>query len=103
MKKITRKPIILNRNAVALINIFTRDDKVEDILFSYETQFDNPYEQLEQSAKQFISQLEEQECDAFLLALGKEALKQYLKNRERVLEEDTVSKIKEELKSILKK
>lgn len=82
IKKQKRTPIVLNKNSVALLHIFTRNDLLDD-MWTIDIG-DDYYEIIKNSAKQFINQLEGQECDLFLEELGIEALNQFKKNREKV-------------------
>lgn len=69
--KYKRKPIVLSPHAIALIQIFDRNDYLEDV---WTTDFDEytTKEDMESAAKQFIEQLEEQWCEAFMEALRDE-------------------------------
>ena len=69
----SRKPIYLNKNAVALITVFTRCDKLEDMWVTDYPEYGEDYKKVaEESAKQFIEQLEGQYNKLFLKALKKE-------------------------------
>ena len=68
-----RHPIVINKNAIALIQIFTRQDSWEDIPFLEDLDDRFEYEEYYKNmAKQFIDQLEGKYCVAFLDALKKE-------------------------------
>lgn len=73
MKEINRTPIILSKNTVALIQIFTRNDELED---TWSTDLEQwcveNYNQHGKAAKQFISQLKGKMCLLFMVALHNE-------------------------------
>lgn len=87
-KEYERTPIILNGNAVAVIHIFQRPDKLEDLwVYDYIDDYYykndvNHSQKYKDAAKQFIQQLEGQACFSF----NKELILQLLKN---IKEEDT--------------
>ena len=64
-----KKPILINKNAVALISIYTRSDDLELIAF-----WDNfpIIETTENAAKEFIKQLDDRYSIRFLEALRDE-------------------------------
>jgi len=66
-----RNPILLNRHTVALIQIFTRTDGLEDIFFSdYDRKSQSDISK--EAAREFVSQLKGQWCLGFLKALRDE-------------------------------
>ena len=68
-----RKPIYLNKNAVALITIYTRPDNLEDLWTTDYSEYNESYKQVaEEAAKEFIEQLDGQYNKLFLRALKKE-------------------------------
>ena len=68
-----RKPIYLNKNAVALITIYTRPDKIEDMWTTDYPEYDEDYKKVaEEAAFQFMEQLELHYNELFLRALKKE-------------------------------
>ena len=68
-----RKPIYLSKNAVALITVFTRPDKIEDMWTTDYPEYDEDYKKVaEESAKEFMEQLDGQYNGLFLRALKKE-------------------------------
>jgi len=67
------KPIYLNKNAVALITVFTRYDNIEDMWITDYPEYDEDYEKVAaEAAKEFMEQLDEQYNELFLRALKKE-------------------------------
>jgi len=64
------KPIILNKNVVAKINIFHRYDDIED-QWMYDTEYyvDTIYENSGKAAKEIVEQLYDLCSDSFLNAL----------------------------------
>lgn len=76
-----RKPILLDKNTVAFIQIFTKYDNIDDIMFGcwdLEKGYDG-VEVWEESAREFVRQLKGRWCPRFLKALIKEC-KNVLKN-----------------------
>jgi hypothetical protein len=68
-----RKPIYLNKNAVALINVFTRPDKIEDFWIMDFSGYPEDHKKVaEEAAEQFMEQLDGQYNELFLRALKKE-------------------------------
>lgn len=68
-----RKPIYLNKNAVALITVFTRPDNIEDLWIMDYPEYDGNYKDVaENAAREFIEQLELHYNKLFLRALKKE-------------------------------
>jgi hypothetical protein len=60
----SRKPIYLNPHAVALIHIFTKTDKMDDCwMLDTDWAFHDTYKE---AAKEFVNQLEGQQCDSFI-------------------------------------
>ena len=77
-----RKPIYLNKNAVALITVFTRNDKIEDMWITDYPEYDENHEKVaEEAAKEFMEQLEGWHNELFLRALKKEINKRLKGNR----------------------
>ena len=70
---ITREPILLNHNTIALLQIFHKTDDIEDMWawWMEKLQIEH-YEVHEKAAKQFVSQLKEHWCIAFMESLKKE-------------------------------
>lgn len=63
---IPREPILLDKHTVALIHLFTRHDYLEDVWMidtNYYTKRLHPYKD---AAKQFVEQLDEHYCAAFV-------------------------------------
>ena len=69
---IRRTPIKLDKNAVALMTIYTAFDKLEDHTFKEEFGEWMDLETYATAAKQFVSQLEDRWCVAFMEALRDE-------------------------------
>ena len=68
-----RKPIYLNKNAVALITVFTRPDRPEDLWIPDYPEYDEDHKKVaEEAARQFMEQLEGWYNELFLRALKKE-------------------------------
>lgn len=68
-----RKPIYLSKNAVALITVFTRPDKLEDMWVADSSEYNEDYKKVaEEAARQFIEQLEGRYNKLFLRALKRE-------------------------------
>ena len=68
-----RKPIYLSKNAVALITVFTRPDKLEDMwITDYDEYYEDHKKIAEEAAEQFMEQLELHYNELFLRALKKE-------------------------------
>lgn len=68
-----RKPIYLNKNAVALITVFTRYDNLEDMWVTDYPEYEKDFKKLaEEAAFQFMDQLEGHYNKLFLRALKKE-------------------------------
>jgi len=68
-----RKPIYLNKNAVALITVFTRYDNIEDVWITDYPDYDEDHKKIaEEAARQFMKQLEGQYNKLFLRALKRE-------------------------------
>jgi len=68
-----RKPIYLNKNAVALITVFTRPDHIEDMWTTDYPIYNEDYKKVAaEAAKEFMEQLDEQYNELFLRALKKE-------------------------------
>ena len=68
-----REPIHFAPRAVAVIQIFTRLDEWDDLWMTDVPGYqNNSYQQYERAAKQFLSQLKQEYCCAFLEALKKE-------------------------------
>jgi len=64
------KPIILSRNTIALIHLYTRyGEFIEMVLNDNEENWEKI---MEESAKELVRQLKLHWCDAFMLALIKE-------------------------------
>uniref|UniRef100_A0A6M3JIM0 Uncharacterized protein n=1 Tax=viral metagenome TaxID=1070528 RepID=A0A6M3JIM0_9ZZZZ len=67
----SRKPILINKNTVAFIQLFTKTDDLDDIIFGCWEDYDR--EQVNKdAAKEFISQLKGRWSVNFLKALAKE-------------------------------
>lgn len=68
-----RKPIYLSKNAVALITVYERPDKIEDMWIIDYAEYGEDYKKVaEEAAEQFMEQLDEQYTPRFLRALKKE-------------------------------
>jgi hypothetical protein len=77
-RPIRREPIVLDKNAVALIHIFERYDELDDMFnenLDSKEYFEESMEQYRKSAQQFIAQLKDQGCVAFMENLIEEAFK----------------------------
>jgi len=66
-----RKPIVLSKNSIALIQIFHKTDDLLDISIGAMDRFMRK-EDVEDAAKQFISQLKGAWTPRFMMALKKE-------------------------------
>jgi len=78
-----RTPIILNNNAVAHIYIFTKHDDLEDIwMFDTEYMLHN-LNGYEGAAQEFIDQLKDEWCDAFIESLALKLIETYKESRSR--------------------
>ena len=75
-----RKPIVLSKNDIALIQIFHKSDDLLDISIGALDNFINE-EDVHDAAKQFISQLENKWTPRFMKALRDE-INSLLKNNE---------------------
>ena len=76
-KKIIRTPIYINKNAVAVIHIFTKNDEMRDIWMSdFWRLTEESYERHSDAAKQFVSQLKDEWFVAFMNALIEECLEE---------------------------
>ena len=78
-----RTPIVLDKHTVAVLHIFTRTDKFEDLFmddYIYAKFKDGFMNTFQNSAQQFIDQFEEHSCDAFIEALIKKAFKYLIEN-----------------------
>lgn len=65
------KPILLNRNTVAVIHIFERHDTLDDIF--YDTDRNVPtHETWVEAAHEFVNQLDDHWCVTFLKELRNE-------------------------------
>ena len=74
-KQIRRTPIVLNKNTVALLHIFTRHDSMDDIwMHDIAPYIEENYQEHAKSAKELIKQLEDHYSIAFLEALIVECL-----------------------------
>lgn len=69
-----RKPILLHKNAVMWIQIFTKTDDIEDVMFGVWEQY-STQKACKEAAKEFIRQLREQYNIAFIEALRQECEK----------------------------
>ena len=104
-----RKPIILNKDTVALIQIFSHNTEKEPFLadhwmFDIPDFFKHSMEVHKESAKEFINQLKEEHCGAFLKELALEALKQYLgeENTNSLINQDRLERKKTLIEKISK-
>ena len=78
MKKYDRFPIILDRHTVALLHIFTKYDNLEDSwMMDFEKIFQKEDDLFDESAKQFINQLEEHCTPEFIECLSLRCAKKY--------------------------
>lgn len=69
-KKIARTPIHLSDHACAVIHIFERNDRIDDIwMHDYEDLWEERYNRSKEAAEQLISQLEDQWNVLFMNAL----------------------------------
>lgn len=69
----SRMPIYLDKNSVALITVYSRPDHLEDIWITDYPEYDIDYDQAARdAAKQFIDQLEGRWTPRFLSALKDE-------------------------------
>ena len=71
---IIREPIRLSRNCLAIINIFTRYDDIEDVVWlsDIDSYNEKEWDLMDKAAKQFISQLKGHWCVRFLEQLRNE-------------------------------
>ena len=72
-----RKPIVLNHQAIVLLQVFKRRDWViEDMWIADYIEEERGYQDdAEEAAKQFINQLEGENNGAFMIALAKECFR----------------------------
>lgn len=75
-----RTPIVLNKNAVALIHIFSKHDRLDD-MWIIDTDWMSNHQNYRESAKEFLDQLEGEYCDLFLEQLALECISRYKANR----------------------
>jgi len=69
----SRKPIYLDKNAVALITIYTRYDHIEDMWVTDYPEYEADFETLaKEAAEQLMEQLDGRYNKLFLMALKKE-------------------------------
>jgi hypothetical protein len=70
-KHYRRFPIILGKNDIAVIHVFSRYDNLEDACWMSDNDeyFRSRYDTFKESAEQFIDQLEGAYCEAFIIAL----------------------------------
>ena len=69
----SRKPIYLDKNAVALITVYTRYDNIEDMwVTDYPEYLEDPKKVAEEAAEQFMEQLDGRYNKLFLMSLRKE-------------------------------
>lgn len=90
---IPRSPIVLSHNTIALLHIFEKDNKLSDLwIMDTDWVLRQDYKD---SAKQFISQLEDHWCDAFLEEMILEMGKMYKESRSRCTDgEEDFNKLK---------
>lgn len=73
MCKEERKPIMLDKNTCAMIWLYTRNDELWDVAVGvYEPYLDMGIDIYKNAAKEFINQLQDRWCVAFLEALRDE-------------------------------
>lgn len=83
LNKITRAPIMIGRHTVVVMHVFTRMDHLEDVwMDEVEPYYKEQQNLYKSAAKQFIDQLEDNWCVAFLEALQKE-IEQELKKAKK--------------------
>ena len=69
-EKYIRKPIILDKNTLMLIHIFTKYDSIEDFwMTDMEPYIEKNYAQYKESANQLLDQLENHWCILFMQEL----------------------------------
>ena len=69
-----QRPIRLNKDTVILLHLFSRESEfIEMWLHDEDDYLKDDYDAHEQAAKQFIEQLGDQWCMAFMIALRDEA------------------------------
>lgn len=72
MTKCINTPIRLSKNAVAIVHMFTRHNDIGEVYMMDDEQYEEEsYNCYEESANEFINQLSDQYCMAFLQALNK--------------------------------
>lgn len=72
----SRKPIYLDKNAVALITVYTRYDHFEDMwVTDYPEYLEDPKKVAKEAAEQLMEQLDGRYNKLFLMALRKEISK----------------------------
>ncbi len=80
--KCIKKPIRLSPNAVAIIHMFYKESNFEDIWMFENEQYEiDNYDNYQESANEFIDQLEDHYCIAFLEALHKRIGKELEEHR----------------------
>ena len=99
-KHSSRYPIVLNSNTVALIHIFEKHDKFEDIWMIDTEYLLNKHDGYSGAAKQFVEQLEEQWCDLFMESLALEIVKTYKESRSRTGSDEDFKKLLEKINKI---
>jgi hypothetical protein len=102
ISEIRREPIILDKNTVALIHIFDRYDELEDvcILSDNDIYFSETMEQYNKSAKQFISQLKDEWCVAFMENLIVEGFKTMIEQDRAAFTKDYANILIKKIKRI---
>ena len=95
-----RIPIVMSKNSVALIHIFERHDHLEDIWMMDTEYMLETYDRYEGAANQFIEQLEEHWCDAFIKELTLKLVKTYKESRSRTGSDEDFKKLLENINKI---
>jgi hypothetical protein len=103
-KKIRRAPIIINKNAVALIHIFEKYDDFDDMWMSDFGQYvEENFEEHEKAAEQFIFQLKDEWCVAFMEKLIEVAFKTMLEEDSNAFTKEKAQKLIDKLQEITDK
>jgi len=82
----TKKPIVLSKNAVALIQIFTLSDDPSEIFWSDLQPFMTK-ETYEDAAKEFVKQFKDQCSINFMISLKKELEKEIQNEAQKIWSE----------------
>lgn len=102
-KQVRRTPIVLNKNTIAMLHIFTKLDNLEDMFFQdFEPYIEENYQQHKKAANELMNQLEDHYCTAFLEALIVECLDR-IKNSDLMFGSNHYKSTSERLQLLLNK